>query len=132
MAFEVKGKLEVVYETQQVTDRFKKREFVLEVQSGMYPEYVKFQLTQDRCGLLDPFSEGDEVNVNFNLKGRPYTKEGKTTYFTNLEAWRLDGASTQAPAPTTNTQANTTTADTGGSDVSGMSFSEAGEDELPF
>lgn len=133
MAFEVKGKLEVIYETQQVTDRFKKREFVLEVQSGMYPEYVKFQLTQDRCGLLDPFSEGNEVNVNFNLKGRPYTRDGKTSYFTNLEAWRLDGASSQQAAAPTNTQASTTTNSGGGNDnVSGMSFSEAGEDELPF
>lgn len=129
MAFEVKGKLEVIYDTQQVTDRFKKREFVLEVQNGMYPEYVKFQLTQDRCNLLDPFSKGEEITVNFNLKGRPYTKEGRTTYFTNLEAWRIDGGSVvkqEAAASSTNTAAS------GGGDVMGMSFSEAGEDELPF
>ena len=127
MAFEVKGKVEVIYQTQQVTDRFKKREFVLEVQNGMYPEYVKFQLTQDRCGLLDPFSVGDEINVSFNLKGRPYTKDGKTTYFTNLEAWRIDSAGAakaEAPAPNVESQ--------GGDDITGMSFSEAGEDELPF
>ncbi|MGB0523041.1 MAG: DUF3127 domain-containing protein [Flammeovirgaceae bacterium] len=130
MAFEVKGKLEVIYETQQVTERFKKREFVLEVQNGMYPEYVKFQLTQDRCGLLDPFSTGEEINVSFNLKGRPYTKDGRTTYFTNLEAWRIDGANVikQTPAAT-----GSSASTTGGSDdISGMSFSEAGEDELPF
>lgn len=128
MAFEVKGKLEVIYDTQQVTDRFKKREFVLEVQNGMYPEYVKFQLTQDRCGLLDPFSTGDEITVNFNLKGRPYTKDGRTTYFTNLEAWRIDGANVIKPE----TSSPESSAAGGGDDVMGMSFSEAGEDELPF
>lgn len=130
MAFEVKGKLEVIYDTQQVTDRFKKREFVLEVQNGMYPEHVKFQLTQDRCGLLDPFSTGDEINVSFNLKGRPYTKDGKTTYFTNLEAWRIDGGN--VIQPDTSTAASNTSTSGSGDDITGMSFSEAGEDELPF
>jgi single-strand DNA-binding protein len=91
-SFEVKGKLLVKYNTQQVTERFKKREFVLEIPSGNFAEQVKFQLTQDKCELLDRFKEGDEINVFFNLKGKPYTKDGVTTYFNNLDVWRLDAA----------------------------------------
>jgi len=138
MSFEVKGKVEVVYAEQQVTDRFKKREFVIEVQNGMYPEFVKFQLTQERCGLIEPYQKGDEISVSFNLRGRPYNKGSETIYFTNLEAWRVEGgntatpeshtASTQQPAK----QASKPAKSTGGEDVMGMSFSEAGEDELPF
>ena len=89
-SFEVKGKLLVKYNTQQVTERFKKREFVVEIPSGNFAEQVKFQLTQDKCDLLDRYQEGDEINVFFNLKGKPYTKDGVTTYFNNLDAWRLD------------------------------------------
>ena len=37
--------------------------------------------------------EGDEINVFFNLKGKPYTnKEGVTSYFSNLDAWRIEAA----------------------------------------
>ncbi|MCU0392420.1 MAG: DUF3127 domain-containing protein [Thermoflexibacter sp.] len=89
-SFEVKGKLLVKYESQQVTDRFKKREFVVEIPSGNYTEQVKFQLTQDKCELLDRFKVGEEMTVFFNLRGKPYTKDGVTTYFNNLDVWRID------------------------------------------
>ena len=137
--FEVQGKLEVIYDTQQVTDRFKKREFVIEIQSGMYPEYIKMQLTQDRCSLLDGFNVGDIVKTSFNLRGRPYNKGNETIYFTNLDAWRVESAQAASPAsPAVNTPpANTSspqapTAPSSGSDVTGLSFSEADEDDLPF
>ena len=89
--FEIQGKLEVIYDAQQISDKFKKREFVLEIQSGMYPEYPKFQLTQDKCQLLDTFEVGEMVKVSFNLRGRPYEKNGEKTYFTNIEASRIAG-----------------------------------------
>ena len=102
MSFEVKGKLYEFFETQQVTDSFKKREFVLEVEDGSYTQYVKFQMTQDRCDLLNSFTKGEDMTVSFSLAGRPYTNaEGQTIYFTNLSAWRLakDEMAQAAPAP---------------------------------
>jgi hypothetical protein len=144
MAFEVKGKLEVIYDESQVTEKFKKREFVLMVQDGMYPEYPKFQVTQDKCSLLNSFKAGDEVVVSFNLRGRPNTKNGVTTYFTNLDAWKIvpataAEATNSKPASSGNnsyssTKTNTPPAVPQGSksDVSGMTFTEAPDDELPF
>ncbi|MBL7999052.1 MAG: DUF3127 domain-containing protein [Candidatus Kapabacteria bacterium] len=93
MAFEAIGKLHEVYPEQQVTEKFRKREFVLEMQDGMYQQYIKFQMTQDRCTALDGFNKGDDVKVSFNLTGRPSTtKNGDTVYYTNLNAWRIDRA----------------------------------------
>ncbi len=89
-SFEVKGKLLLKYDSQQLTERFKKREFVVEIPSGNYTEQVKFQLTQDKCDILDRFNIGEEVHVFFNLRGKPYTKDGVTTYFNNLDVWRID------------------------------------------
>lgn len=100
MAFEVTGKLYKKFDTQQVTDSFQKREFVVEMEDGAYPQIVKFQLTQANCEKLDRYNEGDEVKVTFNLRGREYNKDGKTMYFTNLDAWRIDSAG-QAQAQTT-------------------------------
>lgn len=86
MSFEVAGKLFKKFETEQKSERFKAREFVLEVEDGQYPQLVKFQLVQDRVDALDPFDEGDMINVHFDLRGRQWQDK----FFTNLNAWRIE------------------------------------------
>ena len=84
MSFEINGRLAEKYETQKVSDRFQKREFVLEVKSSSatgfeFVDFIKFQSTQDKCSMLDDLS-----------------------YFTNLEAWRIEKLSnetTESAAP---------------------------------
>jgi len=95
MSFEISGRITEIYQTQQVTDKFKKREFILEVKetnnSGFeFVEYVKFQTVQDKTSILDGLNMNDEVKVHFNLRGRKWEKDGQTTYFTNLDAWRVE------------------------------------------
>lgn len=92
-SYEAVGTLHAVMDTQQVKDTFRKREFVIEMQDGNYPQHIKFQVTQDRCALLDNYKVGQEVKVLFNLRGRPFQgKDGSTMYFTNLEAWRIEAS----------------------------------------
>jgi len=86
MAFEVEGKLHRVFPTEQKSASFSTREFVLEIPDGNYPQLIKFQAVQDRCGILDNFKEGDMVRVSFDLRGREWN--GK--YLTNLNAWRME------------------------------------------
>ena len=73
----------------QVSDKFTKREFILQTE-GDYPQYLQFQLTQDKCPLLDKFNTGQVVTVHFNLQGRSWEKDGKTSYFNSLVAWRIE------------------------------------------
>lgn len=87
MSFEIQGKLHKKFDTEQKTDSFKAREFVIET-DGQYPQFVKFQATQDRCDLIENYEEGQEIKVSFDLRGREW--QGK--YFTNLNAWRVSGA----------------------------------------
>ena len=94
------GKLVEIFEAQQISDSFKKREFVVEyAENPQYPELIKFELIQDKCSLLDSFSKGNEVDVSFNLKGRKWSKDGKDMYFTTLQAWRLELAKAEQSAP---------------------------------
>ena len=88
------GKILEVKDTQQVSDSFKKRSFIVEyAENPQYPEYISFELIQDRCSLLDGFQAGQEVEVSFNLKGRKWVNpEGETKYFNSLQAWRIDEA----------------------------------------
>ena len=88
------GKILEVKDTQQVSDSFKKRSFIVEyAENPQYPEYISFELIQDRCSLLDGFQAGQEVEVSCNLKGRKWVNpEGETKYFNSLQAWRIDEA----------------------------------------
>ena len=45
MGFEVSGKLHTKFEAKQITERFRKREFVIEIEDGRYSQLVLFQLT---------------------------------------------------------------------------------------
>lgn len=88
---EITGKIKVKGNAQQVSDKFKKREFVLTDNSSQYPQYIQFELTQDKCSVLDNFNVGDEVKVLFNLRGREWTnKEGQVKYFNSLQAWKME------------------------------------------
>ncbi len=93
MAYDVTGRLHEIFDEQQESEKFRKREFVLEVQDGQYPQHIKFQLTQDKVSLVEPFKMGDEVKVTFDLRGRGFNKNGQMLYFTNLEAWKIEPAS---------------------------------------
>ena len=98
MSFEVNGRLAEKFETQKVSDRFQKREFVIEIKSTgatgyEFVDFIKFQSTQDKCSLLDQFNVDDIIKVSFNLRGRKWEKDGQVSYFTNLEAWRIEKVS---------------------------------------
>ncbi|MBL3657954.1 DUF3127 domain-containing protein [Fulvivirga sediminis] len=95
----VKGKILEISSTQQVTSSFQKREFVLEyAENPQYPEFLKFEMIQDKCALLDIYKVGDDIDVYFNLKGRKWTDpKGEVKYFNSLQAWKLEGVSANAP-----------------------------------
>ncbi len=84
---ELEGTIFKKFDTQKVKDSFQKREFVMEVSDGAYPQRIKMELTQDKCQLLDSHQEGDKIKVSFNIRGSEW--QGK--YFVNLQAWKIDG-----------------------------------------
>lgn len=96
MGMEVSGKLHTIYETKQVSERFAKREFVLEMADNpKYPQLVLFQLTGDRCAQLDDHQVGDEVRVEFSLRGREWkSPQGDLKYFNSLDVWKLEAGRT--------------------------------------
>ena len=95
MSFEISGRLAEKFATQQISERFQKREFFLEIKSSgnsgfEFVDCIKFQATQDKCPLLDQVDIDDMVKVSFNLRGRKWEKDGQVSYFTNLDAWRIE------------------------------------------
>lgn len=94
MSFEIEGKLHKKYDTESKSEKFQAREFVIETE-GQYPQFIKFQLVQDRCSAIDPMNEGEQIKVYFDLRGRQWQDK----YFTNLNAWRIEKPAAQVVTP---------------------------------
>lgn len=100
MGIETSGRIHKVFEAKQITERFRKREFVIALaDNSRYPQLVMFQLTGDRCESLDGFEEGDEVKVEFSLRGREWeSPQQEMRYFNSLEVWAIERVGAGAPA----------------------------------
>jgi len=85
MSYELEGMLHKVNEVVSKSATFQTREFIVKT-DGQYPQFIKFQCTQDRCGIIDGYEEGSPVKVYFDLRGREWNEK----YFTNLNAWRVE------------------------------------------
>lgn len=95
--------LKVINETQQVTEKFAKREFVVTDANTNYPQDIIFQATQDKCSILDQFQVNDRVDIAFNIRGREWkSPQGEIKYFNSLEAWRIERAESQGSSMVAN------------------------------
>tara|TARA_R110000796_G_scaffold134775_2_gene250592 strand:+ start:98 stop:424 length:327 start_codon:yes stop_codon:yes gene_type:complete len=87
---EVIGKLIVKNDTQDVSEKFSKREFVVET-SEQYPQKIIIQFVQDKCDLLNNYNIGDIVEVGVNLQGREWIDpQGQVKYFNTIQAWKIN------------------------------------------
>lgn len=132
---EVTGLLKAKFDTQKVSDKFTKRDFVLTTDvSTPYPQFISFQLTQDKCASIDSFNNGDDIKVHFNLRGREWNGPQGVKYFNTLEAWKVEkvAAGTSA-APSTTGAAKAPVATTNVEAPSAPVFHASNDnDDLPF
>ena len=89
---EIKGNIKKILPTVEISDRFRKREFIVEYSKNPeYPQVIQFEMVQDRCELLDQFNEGQQVEIFFDLRGREWTSpQGEIKYFNTLQAWKIE------------------------------------------
>ena len=92
MSYKAEGRIHLKGDTEQITERFTKREFVVMTdESSRYPQYVSFQLTGQRCDMLDQFDVGDVVEIEFRLNGRQWTSpNGDVRFFNSLVVFGID------------------------------------------
>jgi hypothetical protein len=126
--FNITGTLKVKFQEQQVSERFRKRDIVITDNSSQYPQHITFQLTQDKCSLIDSYNPGDEIRVFFNLRGREWNdpKTNQVKYFNTIEAWKIEAVNANAGNQQPAMQKPVPTPDI-------TTFSAAGDsDDLPF
>lgn len=119
---EIRAKLVEIMNTIKVSDKFQKREFVVEYvpEKSQYQEYLKFEIVQDKCEMLDAFKVGESVEIHFNLKGRKWTNpKGETVYFNSLQAWRIKKISDQSNKDSS-------------PDIENLPFDDLNVEDVPF
>ena len=65
-AFQIDGIIKEIFDENVISEKFKKREFILE-HGTEYPELLKMEVVQEKCDLLDKYKEyyeGDLENKN--------------------------------------------------------------------
>lgn len=95
LSIEITGKVHHIGETQQVSDKFRKRECVIHIPDDRNPQYddfVSIQFGNDACSKLDGLNFQDEVKVQTNIRGRQYTdkKTGEIKFFNSLDGWKIE------------------------------------------
>lgn len=120
--YKATGRIIDIMETVQISDKFQKREFVIETNTDMYPQKVLFQSVQDKTSMLDAYAIGDDVEVSFNLRGREWTSpQNEIKYFNTLDAWRIEKTGN---GPTNGGQPPRGPED--------LAHKDANDDDLPF
>jgi hypothetical protein len=61
-----------------------------DINGKLITNLIKFQCVQERTGIVDRVNPGDEIKVHFNIRGTKWEKDGKVSYFNNLDAWRIE------------------------------------------
>lgn len=100
-----KGTVVNVTPLQQISDKFRKQDFTIKTFDVNYPQFLTFQVVNDKCDLVANLKNNDVIEVSYNLRGREWTSpEGITKYFNTVEAWSIQLSS--APLQTTPTPTN--------------------------
>lgn len=86
MTIPITGTVKVLNATEQVTEKFAKKEVVVTIDEGSnYPQHISIQAINDKISLLDSVNVGDNVTIVANINGR----ESKGRYYNSLTIFKL-------------------------------------------
>lgn len=102
------------------------RTFVIDTE-GEYPQFIKFQVVQTMCPILDQIKLGQEITLHFSIRGREYNGD----YFNNLNCYKIEGYNVTrqgfTPAPATSEEQAST-----GTEPADGTTPVAPDSDLPF
>lgn len=92
MIVKVSGSVDELGNIMQVTDKMRKRELVIKVNNGQYPDYIKCEAINDKIAQTEKLRLDDEITASLILSGRKYQKKDGTgnAYYTTLKLVSID------------------------------------------
>jgi hypothetical protein len=91
MLVKVSGVIDDLGQTQQITDKMRKRDIVVKT-TGQYPDYIKCEAVNDRIAPTEVLRVGDYVTINAAIGGRKAISKttGQTMYFTSVKVLSVE------------------------------------------
>ena len=123
----ITGKIKKIFDEEQVTASFKKRAIVVTTQE-QYPQDILIEFQQDNCSKLNPFSEGLDVVIGINLRGREWINpQGEAKYFNTIVGWTIGHVQNSEQSATATNDAPPQAGPTASAQEA-----ETDDDDLPF
>lgn len=86
----VKGKIHEVLQLESFDSGFQKQSLIVETEDT-YPQFINIEFLKDKTELLNNLKKGDNVDVSYNLNGRPWTSpQGEIKYFNSITGWKIE------------------------------------------
>ena len=87
----IKGTVYKVSQEEVKSEKFKKRDLILETVEGDYKQYLTVQFSNAKCDLLNNVRIGDMISISINLRGRLWTgADGIEKSFNTIEGWQIE------------------------------------------
>jgi len=127
--YELTGAIRIIHDTQTFASGFSKREFVVEVADGKYPQMIKLECVKDKVAELDKLRVNDVVNVSFDIRGSEY----KERHYVNLVAWKIEATGeTAEPSEAVGPGRDVSAAEAMKKQPAGTTKPDDDEDQIPF
>lgn len=94
-SYTIIGDIRSIKNTEVVSDKFSKREFVITEVSERYPQSIPIIFVNDKCSSLDGYKVGERVQVSFNVRGN----EWKDKIYIEFNAWKIERHATEGSTP---------------------------------
>lgn len=93
----LKGKISRIGEVKQLSGGAEKLNFIVETEE-QYPQLIEVELFKHGVSLISGFSVGDQVTVDYNLRGREWINpEGESKFFNTIQGWKLSASNAKDP-----------------------------------
>lgn len=86
MSQTTRGTIKTIFQEEQFKNNFRKQQIVLTTQDK-YPQHILFEFINDNINLLKGYMEGEEVELNYNLRGKENAYKGKP--INSLAVWKI-------------------------------------------
>jgi hypothetical protein len=128
---ELQGTVKKIFDIQTFASGFQKRELILMTQE-QYPQPISIEFLSDKISLLDNISEGENIKIGINIRGREWTSpQNEVKYFNSITGWRLEKINNPNPnEPIETKPAETKHIET--SDETGNGVFDEEDSDLPF
>ena len=120
---ELSGTIYRLSEAQDISEKFRKREVVIKT-DDQYPQTIPVEFVQDRIDLLNSYSEGQQVTISINIRGREWTSpKGEVKFFVSVQGWRIQplqqGSAAASATAAATSASNASTTETNVTNITG-------------